>query len=138
MGVSEYGPGGLCITPTFPFTQFTRDLPVGWVPAKYLDTDEPIMVPAALTYSNWHSYPNGLEKPLLKCPFAGIAAGSSYDDAICSAIEEIIERHATMTWWLTGTRLPELEVSDEVLEQLGEFPESILLKREGHLRKTDL
>lgn len=117
--------------PGFPFTQFTRDLPVGWVPAKYLDTDEPIMVPAALTYSNWHSYPNGLEKPLLKCPFAGIAAGSSYDDAICSAIEEIIERHATMTWWLTGTRLPELEVSDEVLEQLGEFPDyqEILLTR---------
>lgn len=128
-GINALDPGSIVLfrdeeyrRPGFPYARFTKDVSVGWVPATYMDTDESIMVPAALTYSNWYSYPNGLEKQLLKCPFAGIAAGSTYESAVCSAIEEIIERHATMTWWLTGTRLPELEASTDLLKRLGEFP----------------
>lgn len=129
-GINALDPGSIVLfrdeeyqRPGFPYVRFTKDVSVGWVPATYMDVDEPVMVPAALTYSNWHSYPNGLEKQLLKCPFAGIAAGSTYESAVCSAIEEIIERHATMTWWLTGTRLPELEASADLLKRLGEFPD---------------
>lgn len=107
----------------FPFVPFTKDLHLGWVPGNYLDTKDEVMIPAALTYSNWYSYPNGGEAPLLKCPFAGIAAGESYESAILSAIEEVIERHATMTWWLTGVTLPLLEITPQLLEQIGEIPD---------------
>lgn len=92
--------------PGFPFVEFGLDLPVGWVEGFYLDDRSPVWVPASLVYVNWHSrqYRND---PHTNFPaFAGVAAGETESQAILSGLSEIIERHATMVWWLNAHPLP--------------------------------
>ncbi|MEZ5087970.1 MAG: YcaO-like family protein [Tessaracoccus sp.] len=95
--------------PGFPFVPLTRDLRVHWVEGRSLVDDRRVLVPASLVYVNWYSAGFAAAAPTNFCAFAGIAAGPSLDFAAASAIEEIIERHATMVWWLNGHPLPRRE-----------------------------
>jgi ribosomal protein S12 methylthiotransferase accessory factor len=91
--------------PGFPFRELTRDHPIHWVPGRSLTRNRAAWLPASLVYVNW--YGNGPDPgpPVNDTWFAGIAAGRSLDDAICSGLEEVIERHATMVWWLNAQPL---------------------------------
>lgn len=86
--------------PGFPFVRMTHDLEIGWVPGHSLTTDEPVWVPASLVYVNWFTGGRAGAPVTNFCPFAGIAAGPTLEFAITSALEEVIERHASMVWWL--------------------------------------
>ncbi|MCI5825863.1 MAG: YcaO-like family protein [Arcanobacterium sp.] len=101
--------------PGFPFVKFDLDLPIGWVEGTYYDDKTPVFVPASLVYVNWHTnqYRNA---PRINFPaFAGVAAGTSYEQAVLSGLSEVIERHATMVWWLNAFPLPHLELLPEHL-----------------------
>lgn len=92
-------------TPGFPFVPLTRDLEVHWVPGRSLSADEAVWVPASMVYVNWFTAGRSAAPVTNFCPFAGIAAGPDLDFAVASAVEEVIERHATMVWWLNGQPL---------------------------------
>ncbi|MGY6497899.1 MAG: YcaO-like family protein, partial [Microcella sp.] len=89
-------------TPGFPFVRMTPQLDVHWVPGRSLTTGEDVLVPASMVYVNWFTAGYSAAPVTNFCPFAGIAAGPTLDYAITSALEEIIERHATMVWWLNA------------------------------------
>lgn len=102
--------------PGFPFVPFTLDLPVGWVEGTYYEDGSPVFVPASLVYVNW--YINQYRQdPKVNFPaFAGVAAGTSIEQAILSGVSEIIERHATMVWWLNAQQLPHLKLPQKYLD----------------------
>ncbi|WP_052466239.1 YcaO-like family protein, partial [Mobilicoccus massiliensis] len=101
----------------FPFVPLTRQTRVHWVPGRSLSRDTEVLVPASLVYVNWYAA-GYAGSPLTNfCAFAGIAAGPDLDFAVMSGLEEVVERHATMLWWLSGHVLPGLVATDE-LEQL--------------------
>lgn len=98
--------------PGFPFVPLTRDLRVHWVEGRRLRDGSAVLVPASLVYVNWYSAGFAAAPPTNFCAFAGIAAGHDEDSAVAGALEEIIERHATMVWWLNGHPLPRLRGLD--------------------------
>ncbi|MFC0582982.1 YcaO-like family protein [Micrococcoides hystricis] len=95
--------------PGFPFVRLTRELPVHWVPGLRMSDQSEVWVPASLVYVNWYSAGYAASPPTNFCAFAGIAAGPSQDFAVASALEELIERHATMIWWLNAQTLPAVD-----------------------------
>lgn len=99
----------------FPFVKFDRNLPVGWVEGIYYDDETPVFVPASLVYVNWHANQHR-NAPRINFPaFAGVAAGTNYEQAVLSGLSEVIERHATMVWWLNAFPLPHIELLPEHL-----------------------
>lgn len=103
--------------PGFPFVPLDDDLVVDWVPARVVDPatatadGEEVWVPASLVYVNWHTGARvGLPHTNF-CAFAGIAAGPTWEFAVVSGLEEVIERHITMAWWLNAHPLPGVDLT---------------------------
>jgi ribosomal protein S12 methylthiotransferase accessory factor len=92
----------------FPFVRFDADLSVHWIAGRSLTHDRPIWVPASLAYCNWHVGPYYHEPTTNPLYYAGVAAGRSFEDAVRSGLEEVIERDATMCWWANLPALPSL------------------------------
>jgi ribosomal protein S12 methylthiotransferase accessory factor len=92
----------------FPFVPFNRDSRVAWVDGWSLTQDVKAWIPASLVYVNWYTNEFTTEEPRHFLFYPGIAAGTSLEMALCSAIEEIIERDATMVWWVNRQALPSL------------------------------
>ncbi|REF01050.1 YcaO-like family protein [Thermomonospora umbrina] len=90
--------------PGCPFTPFTADLPVLWTRGASLPSEEPVWVPASLVYINYHQPPRLAEPVTNYVMLAGIAAGTDDRMARTAALEEVIERDATVIWW--ANRLP--------------------------------
>jgi ribosomal protein S12 methylthiotransferase accessory factor len=88
--------------PGFPFVPLTRQTRVHWVTGQSWSQDREILVPASLVYVNWYSAGHAAAPPTNFCAFAGIAAGPDLNFAVMSGLEEVIERHATMLWWLNA------------------------------------
>lgn len=102
-------------TAGFPFQPLAADLRIGWVEGHYLDDDSAVYVPASLVYVNWYLRQNR-HQPRINFPaFAGVAAGTSTEQAILSGLSEIIERHATMVWWLNKHALPHIKLTQAQL-----------------------
>lgn len=124
-------------TEGFPFTPLTRDLDVHWVPGRSLTRNEAVLVPASMVYVNWFTAGYSAAPVTNFCPFAGIAAGPNLEYAIVSGLEEVIERHATMVWWINGHPLPASESTadlarlwDGVDPAHGQRPSIIMLDNE--------
>jgi ribosomal protein S12 methylthiotransferase accessory factor len=98
----------------FPFVPFTRELRVHWVRGSCLTCDRPAWIPASLVHVNWYAGRHAADPSTNYPMFAGIAAGSSWDAAVASGLEEVIERDATMIWWLNGHRLPGVHPTAEM------------------------
>lgn len=97
----------------FPFVPLTRNKEVHWVKGKSLRNDQPVWLPASLTYINWYNTRWGQrDTPTNGTSFAGIAAGEDLEQAVLSGLLEVIERHATMVWWLNRPQLPVVEPTD--------------------------
>lgn len=92
----------------FPFVPFRRDLPVRWIPGENLSRGVPAWVPASFAYVSWHIGEFAPEPPVNYPLYSGIACGSSWEMALCSALEELIERDSTMIWWANLPVLPAL------------------------------
>jgi len=100
--------------PGFPFVPFTRDLPVRWVKGRNLTRDTDAWLPAGLVYINWHLVDSGEEPVLGFHNYAGVAAGPSVEFAVVSAIEEVVERDAMMTWWSNRHALPAVRLTGDL------------------------
>ncbi|MBV9688736.1 MAG: YcaO-like family protein [Ktedonobacteraceae bacterium] len=94
----------------FPFVPFTRDLEVYWVRGWSLTSNTAAWMPASLVYVNWYAGAHKDEPATNNLYYPGVAAGSTLDAALVSAIEEIIERDATMIWWTNHHPLPALKL----------------------------
>lgn len=101
-------------TPGFPFVPFTPDLEIHWVKGWSLTGGRAIWIPASLVYINWYTDRFSDEPPITNLFYAGIAAGSTLESALVSAIEEVIERDATMAWWSNRQPLPAIELPPEL------------------------
>ncbi|MGO2112740.1 MAG: YcaO-like family protein, partial [Pseudoclavibacter sp.] len=105
-------------------------------PGRSMTTGEDLLIPASMVYVNWFTAGYSAAPVTNFCPFAGIAAGPNMDYAVTSALEEVIERHATMVWWLNehpidATDPAELgAVWDEVPASAGQRPSLIMLDNE--------
>lgn len=92
--------------PGFPFQPFTRDLAVHWVKGRSLTRDRDAWLPASLVYINWNAASLRHDPVVNFHNFAGVQAGPTLEFALASAIEEIVERDAMMTWWSNRHQLP--------------------------------
>lgn len=100
--------------PGFPFTRFTPDLPVHWVEGRSLTRDCSIWVPASIVYVNWYIGPFSDAPKTNFLYYPGIAAGASFDDAVRSGLEELVERDATMIWWANRPTLSAVALPDRL------------------------
>lgn len=122
--------------PGFPFVRMTPDLEMHWVPGRSLTTGEELLVPASVVYVNWFTAGYSGAPVTNFCPFAGIAAGPTMEYAVTSALEEIIERHATMVWWLNGHPIDATDPGelaalwDSVPAEAGQRPSLIMIDNE--------
>ena len=104
------------VSPGCPFVPFGRDLPVLWALGERMDGGSLAYVPASLIWVNYFLPPRDAEPRTNFAMFAGIAAGRSRAEAEASALEELIERDATMIWWHSGSPAvgiqPDAEIED--------------------------
>ncbi len=96
--------------PGFPFTRFTRDLRVRWATGRDLMTGDSVRVPASIVYANYFSGPRRTEPCTNFVNYTGIAAGPNRDAAERAALEEVIERDATVLWWSSGGHAPAVRI----------------------------
>lgn len=96
----------------FPLVRFSSDLVTQWVPGRDLQSNGQVWIPKALTYVNYHTGPNPAPFTNISS-YPGISAGISSEMAQLNALEEIIERHATMVWWHNEVILPRLTFPDD-------------------------
>lgn len=102
-------------TPGFPFRPFTLQSPAHWVAATSVGSGEPVHVPAFLVYTSWQRMPRQHPEPLYGFPvIGGIAAGTSYEHALVSGLEEVIERDATALWWANAQPLRSLPPTERL------------------------
>lgn len=106
-------------TPGFPFTPFTRDLPVAWTPGRDLHSGDRVMVPASLVWLDYFHGPRTAEPATHALVYSGIAAGVNRAHAERFALEELLERDATTLWWSTGAEASAFADADAVTARLG-------------------
>ena len=82
--------------PDFPFVRFSPDRPLAWTQARWLESREPVWVPALPTYL---SFPAPLEERFCQVSSNGLAAGSDWEDAARRAVFELVERDAFLLTW---------------------------------------
>ncbi|MGI9091907.1 MAG: YcaO-like family protein [Mycobacteriales bacterium] len=104
--------------PGFPFVPFDTDLTVSWTPARSLVSGEEVLAPASLVYVNWNTGPSLFDPPTNPAYYPGIAAAPDRELALCNAFEEVVERDASMVWWLSGAVLAPV-ANSPALEQIG-------------------
>ncbi|MEU5047189.1 YcaO-like family protein [Streptomyces griseorubiginosus] len=106
-------------TPGFPFTPFTRDLPVAWTPGRDLHDGAEALIPASLVWLDYFHGPRAAEPAAHSLVYSGIAAGENRTHAERFALEELLERDATTTWWSTGTEAAAISDAAGVTGRLG-------------------
>jgi ribosomal protein S12 methylthiotransferase accessory factor len=110
--------------PDFPYPRLDPQAPIDWTIGRWLDTGQPVAVPALPVYYN---YPAPPETYFCEVTSNGLAAGASHDDAALRAALELIERDAYMISWMArrpGRRVllerPRDPAVREILRELGE------------------
>ncbi|GLX99082.1 YcaO-like family protein [Herbidospora sp. NBRC 101105] len=103
--------------PGCPFVPFAADLPVLWIRGTTLD-GPPVWVPASLVFVNYLVPPRAAEPATNYAMLAGLAAGPDLRFALTSALEEVIERDATVIWWANRLPADPVEVADPRLAHL--------------------
>ncbi|HEY9327085.1 MAG TPA: YcaO-like family protein [Streptomyces sp.] len=98
----------------FPYIPFRRHSPTHWVRGTSLTQREELWVPAFLVYVQWHKLHKTNEPRYAFPMIAGIATGETEQYAQMSALEEVVERDATMIWWANAHPLPQLSIQDDL------------------------
>jgi len=93
---------------------FDDDLPVRWVWGYSLTEERPRLVPASLVYMN---YQFGDDEPVIgRNASSGLAANLTLEEAILTAVLEIVERDAFTICWLSKRPGRKVIVDDEELQ----------------------
>lgn len=95
--------------PRFPFRPFIAGTRVRWTPAVTLPSHEPAYLPAQLVYLRWRSTAETGEEPIAYSTSNGVACGATFDEAVASALFELLERDAFMLAWYARLSLPRLD-----------------------------
>jgi ribosomal protein S12 methylthiotransferase accessory factor len=95
--------------PGFPFVPFASDTRVRWSPAIELPGGEPVYLPAQLVYLRWRATAETGEDPISYSTSNGVACGPTFDEAVLSALLEVLERDAFMLAWYGRLSLPLLD-----------------------------
>jgi ribosomal protein S12 methylthiotransferase accessory factor len=85
--------------PGFPYAPFDPDRPLIWATGQWLDSGEPVCLPALATYMN---FPADRDDRFAETTSNGLAAGLTTEDATLRALYELIERDAFMLFWLAS------------------------------------
>ncbi|WP_422771389.1 YcaO-like family protein [Plantactinospora sp. WMMC1484] len=104
--------------PDFPFQPFTGDLEVLWTTGYRLSDGIPTAVPASLVYVNWLLPPRADEPRTNFSMLSGLAAGPTRAAAETAALEEVIERDATVVWWANRIPARPVDVAHPALARL--------------------
>jgi len=91
---------------SFPYSRWTEDTVIGWVPGRELPGDEEILLPACAVYLNYLG-PAG-EDSFFTPTSNGLAAGPTLEQATLSGLCELAERDGFLAHWMN--RLPGAEV----------------------------
>jgi ribosomal protein S12 methylthiotransferase accessory factor len=94
----------------FPFVPFTADLPILWARGQDMLTGAEVLVPASQVYINYHVGRLQAQPQTHFVMYSGIAAGRGRADAERAALEELLERDATMIWWMSGSPCERIEL----------------------------
>jgi ribosomal protein S12 methylthiotransferase accessory factor len=106
----------------FPFVPPDARTVIGWVEGYSLTRDVPTLVPAGLVHL---SYPWRRDECFDMGPVSGYACGNTLEEAVLSAICEVIERDAFMVSWYNRLPVPAFELraaqSDALRETLDRY-----------------
>lgn len=95
--------------PRFPFQPFSETVKVRWTRAVEVTTLVPVHLPAQLIYLTADGGDTPGETPIGYATSNGTACAPSADEAILSALLELVERDAVMIAWYTQWPPPRLE-----------------------------
>lgn len=118
-------------SPQFEFARYDEHVAIPWKRGTWLDTGEPVFVPAAAVFMNFPSSPQAY---FWQGTSSGLACGSTFMDAVRRALCEAVERDAFMLAWLAGASPPRLRDDGS----LPAAARSALLAVEGFGVKTEL
>ncbi|TDC71023.1 hypothetical protein E1193_29350 [Micromonospora sp. KC606] len=104
--------------PDFPFEPFTSDVEALWTAGYALSDGAPTAVPASLVYVNWLIPPRQDEPRTNFSMLSGLAAGPTRTAAETAALEEVIERDATVIWWANALAARPVDVAHPALSRL--------------------
>lgn len=90
----------------FSYRRLDSDRTIGWVTGYSLTKDVPVLVPAFAVYQPYLSKIG--EFPVTQQITTGLACGNTLEEAILSAIYEVVERDAAMLMWLQTRRPPKI------------------------------
>lgn len=93
--------------------QFNPAAPMHWTEAHDLSTGKAIFVPASLVWLDVPLFRNG--DKFHQTTSSGLAAGRTKDDAIASALSELIERDCFMSRWMLGSLPPKIGADDPAI-----------------------
>lgn len=91
--------------PDFPFVSYDATTPLLWTQGYWLDSGEPVWIPAAAVYL---SPSIAKDVPICQATSNGLATGANAEDAALRAVLELVERDAFLISWLArrpGRRL---------------------------------
>ncbi|WP_046468711.1 YcaO-like family protein [Allosalinactinospora lopnorensis] len=90
--------------PRFPFVRFTRDTEISWVQGIDLRSGTPTWLPAALVFLSGPHRETG--QKIANSTSNGLAAGCTWDEALCSGLLELVERDGFSTVWHNRLSMP--------------------------------
>jgi ribosomal protein S12 methylthiotransferase accessory factor len=92
----------------FSYKPLDSGTPIGWTTGYSLTRKRPVLVPAFAVYQPYRSEAG--EHPVIQQITTGLACGNTLEEAILSAICEVVERDAAMLMWLQRRRPPRVVV----------------------------
>ena len=96
-------------SPGFPFKPFTPAAELTWTWGFSLQQKKAVLIPAALTYLPLYVYEFNNETDIGSTVSTGLACGNTIEEAILSAMGEVVERDSLACFWLN--RLPARRVA---------------------------
>ena len=102
--------------PSCPFTAFTHELAVRWAEGRWMDSEDPVLVPASLVWVNYHLVLEPTDAVTNFVNLAGLATGPDRQSAELAALEEIIERDASVIWWHSGGVARPITFDDQAVD----------------------
>ena len=99
--------------PGFGYHPVDASTPIGWAVGHSLTRRRPVLVPAFADYQPYRSEAG--EQPVIQQVTTGLACGNTLEEAILSAICEVVERDAAISMWLQR-RQPRRVVMDPTSE----------------------
>jgi ribosomal protein S12 methylthiotransferase accessory factor len=91
------------------YPRFNPAVPIPWIEGRRLRGDRPVLIATSLVYLD---YTGNHEEAYFCAPTSsGLGAGATRDDAILSALLELVERDAFLITWLHRLPVPEIDVA---------------------------